>query len=103
METEKTIQETLQVLFSRTISLLHAIDENENFSQKYQWLASDLLDIASALQKSPVDIDTLRKRAYGIFRTFDGPLHNEIEQEAYDLVGEIGLLRRKLKERQGKS
>jgi len=98
------MKKTIQILLSRTISLIHAIEESEDFKQRYPNLLIALKRISSALQKSPVDadVDTLGKATYYIFRTFDGPLHNEIEQEAYDLVGEIGLLRRKLKEKQGK-
>lgn len=76
-------------MLSRTIALLHAIEERKDFSCS---LTGALTRIASALQKSPVDIDTLRSDAYGIFRTFDGLLYNEIEEEAFDLVGDIGLL-----------
>lgn len=104
MQSEKTIQEIIQVLLSRTISLIHAIEESEDFKQRYPNLLVALKRISSALQESPVDVGagTLGKATYYIFRTFDGPLHNEIEQEAYDLVGEIGLLRRKLQEKQEK-
>ena len=95
METKQTIQ----VLLLRTLSLIRRIEESkEEQRREYRSLLIALERIASALQKDPVDENALRKGTYYIVRDFDGPLYNEIEQEAYDLAGEIGFLRRRLKE-----
>lgn len=90
------MQEEVQHLLERVVSLKQIIEQSDDTSQKYQWLSKALMRIAFALQQCPVDIPTLRKEAFGIFRVLDGPLHNEIENLAFELVGDIGLLEEKL-------
>lgn len=90
------MQEEVQHLLERVVSLKQIIEQRDDTSQKYQWLSKALMRIAFALQQCPVDIPTLRKETFGIFRVLDGPLHNEIENLAFELVGDIGLLEEKL-------
>lgn len=82
-------------------NLKSRIEKDELLLRKYWNLINTLNALNSILANEPIDVQALIGEAAGIIRMYDGPLYNEIEQEAYELAGEVGLLVRKLKGKQG--
>jgi hypothetical protein len=92
LRSQEDIEIVISNVRSRVTFLRKRIEQDNALLEKYWNIANILRVIENILSVRPIDTKKLIGETVGITRIFDGPLHNDLEEEAVKLAEDIGIM-----------